>query len=102
MIFGLSSIIDPRYLLPVLPILAALLAIDFGAVDGEWLPHLSQISRVVLVPVCLVGLVLAVFGAAVYMELVSIATFAAKLRKPSGSAGEYQIVRFGSGAGPRL
>jgi len=31
-----------------------------------------------------------------------MATFAAKLRKPSGKRGEYQIVRFGSGAGPRL
>ena len=35
-------------------------------------------------------------------ELVSIATLAAKRRKPSGRRGEYQIVRFGSGAGPRL
>src|ERR1700751_2835770 len=34
--------------------------------------------------------------------LVSIATLAAKLRKLSGNSGEYQIVRFGSGAGPRL
>ncbi len=37
-----------------------------------------------------------------WIELVSIATLAAKLRNPSGSRGEYQIVRFGSGAGPRL
>src|SRR5947207_6198820 len=37
-----------------------------------------------------------------WIELVSIATFALKLRKPSGRLGEYQIVRFGSGAGPRL
>ena len=35
-------------------------------------------------------------------ELVSIATFAEKRRKPSGIRAEYQIVRFGSGAGPRL
>jgi hypothetical protein len=35
-------------------------------------------------------------------ELVSMATFAEKRLKPSGSRGEYQIVRFGSGAGPRL
>ena len=37
-----------------------------------------------------------------WIELVSIATFAAKLRNPSGNCGEYQMVRFGSGAGPRL
>ena len=37
-----------------------------------------------------------------WIELVSIATFAAKSRNPSGNWGEYQIVRFGSGAGPRL
>src|SRR5262249_18736048 len=36
------------------------------------------------------------------MELVSIATFVTKLRNPSGRRGENQIVRFGSGAGPRL
>jgi hypothetical protein len=35
-------------------------------------------------------------------ELVSMATFAAKRRNASGSCGEYQMVRFGSGAGPRL
>ena len=35
-------------------------------------------------------------------ELVSMATFAENRRKGSGSLGEYQIVRFGSGAGPRL
>src|SRR5215475_15709090 len=34
--------------------------------------------------------------------LVSIATLAANLRKLSGNFGEYQMVRFGSGAGPRL
>ena len=34
--------------------------------------------------------------------LVSMATFAANFRKFSGSRGEYQMVRFGSGAGPRL
>ena len=37
-----------------------------------------------------------------WIELVSIATIAAKLRNPSSSRGEYQIVRLGSGAGPRL
>ena len=37
-----------------------------------------------------------------WIELVSIATLAAKRRKASGSRGEYQMVRFGSGAGPRL
>ncbi len=35
-------------------------------------------------------------------ELVSIATLAAKRLKPSGSRAEYQMVRLGSGAGPRL
>ena len=35
-------------------------------------------------------------------ELVSIATLTAKRRNASGSRGVYQIVRFGSGAGPRL
>jgi len=35
-------------------------------------------------------------------ELVSIATLAANRRKAWGSLGDYQIVRFGSGAGPRL
>src|SRR3982751_1707257 len=35
-------------------------------------------------------------------ELVSIATFEEYRRKFSGKRGEYQIVRFGSGAGPRL
>src|ERR1700750_686768 len=34
--------------------------------------------------------------------LVSIATLAANLRKLSGKFGEYQMVRFGSGAGPKL
>ena len=34
--------------------------------------------------------------------LLSMATFAAYLRKLSGSRGEYQTVRFGSGPGPRL
>ncbi len=37
-----------------------------------------------------------------WSELVSIATFAANRRKPSGSRAEYQMVRLGSGAGPRL
>ena len=37
-----------------------------------------------------------------WSELVSIATFAANRRKPSGSRGEYQIVRFGSGRGPEV
>ena len=37
-----------------------------------------------------------------WIELVSIATFEAKRRNPSGSCGVYQMVRFGSGAGPRL
>ena len=31
-----------------------------------------------------------------------MATWAAKCRNPSGRRGEYQIVRFGSGAGPTL
>ena len=35
-------------------------------------------------------------------ELVSMATRAANRLNPSGSRGEYQIVRLGSGAGPRL
>src|SRR6185503_15537206 len=34
--------------------------------------------------------------------LVSMATFAENLRKLSGRRGEYQMVRLGSGAGPRL
>src|SRR5262249_62329625 len=37
-----------------------------------------------------------------WIELVSIATFEEKLRKAFGRRGEYQIVKFGSGAGPRL
>ena len=37
-----------------------------------------------------------------WIELVSMATLAAKCRKPSGRRGEYQIVRFGSGAGPEV
>src|SRR4051794_31935587 len=37
-----------------------------------------------------------------WIELVSIATLAEKRRNPSGSSGEYQMVRLGSGAGPRL
>jgi hypothetical protein len=37
-----------------------------------------------------------------WIELVSMATLAANCRNASGRRGEYQIVRFGSGAGPRL
>ena len=37
-----------------------------------------------------------------WSELVSIATLEANLRNPSGMRAEYQIVRLGSGAGPRL
>ena len=37
-----------------------------------------------------------------WIELVSIATFEAKRRNPSGSCGEYQMVRFGSGGGPKV
>jgi hypothetical protein len=37
-----------------------------------------------------------------WRALVSITTLAANLRNPSGRRGEYQIVRFGSGAEPRL
>ena len=37
-----------------------------------------------------------------WIELVSMATLAVKFRKPLERRGEYQIVRFGSGAGPRL
>ena len=37
-----------------------------------------------------------------WIALVSMATCAAKRLKPSGRRGEYQMVRFGSGAGPRL
>ena len=37
-----------------------------------------------------------------WSELVSMATLAANRRNPSGIRGEYQIVRLGSGAGPRL
>ena len=37
-----------------------------------------------------------------WSALVSIATLDANRRNPSGIRAEYQIVRFGSGAGPRL
>ena len=37
-----------------------------------------------------------------WIELVSIATLAEKRRNPCGSIGVYQMVRLGSGAGPRL
>jgi len=37
-----------------------------------------------------------------WIEQVSIATCAVKRRNASGSRGVYRIVRFGSGAGPRL
>jgi len=59
-VFALSDAIDPRYLLPVLPIVSVLLALGLAAVDGEGLPQVSRICRWLLLPVTLAGLALAV------------------------------------------
>ena len=59
-VFAFSDAIDPRYLLPVLPLFSVLLALGLEAVDGEGLPQVSRICRWLLPPVAAAGLILAV------------------------------------------
>jgi 4-amino-4-deoxy-L-arabinose transferase-like glycosyltransferase len=59
-VFAFSDAIDPRYLLPVLPMVSVLLALGLEAVDGDGLPQVSNICRWLLPPVAAAGLILAV------------------------------------------
>lgn len=59
-VFAFSDAIDPRYLLPVLPLFSALLALGLEAADGEGLPRVSRVCRWLLPPVAAAGLILAV------------------------------------------
>jgi len=58
-VFAFSDAIDPRYLLPVLPLFSVLLALGLEGADGEGLPQVSRICRWLLPPVAAAGLVLA-------------------------------------------
>lgn len=59
-VFAFSDAIDPRYLLPVLPLFSVLLALGLAAVDGDGLPEVSRICRWLLPPVAAAGLILAI------------------------------------------
>ncbi len=59
-VFAFSDAVDPRYLLPVMPAFAALLAAGIGALDGGAMPRVSALCRWLLLPVAAIGLILAV------------------------------------------
>lgn len=71
-IFAVGGFVAARYLLPILPVAAAFLAMAFAAVDGEDLAILSGLSRRLLIPATIVNLLLAVLAAAIVAQLVSV------------------------------
>ncbi len=68
-VFAFSDAIDPRYLLPVLPLFSVLLALGIEAVDGEGLPQVSRICRWLLPPVAAAGLILAVPESLILLQI---------------------------------
>src|SRR6185503_2905060 len=70
-IFSIGGWVEIRYALPVLPIVAALLAKAFEAVDGEHFPLLSRAARLVLSAVSVLGLLVLVGGAVMDVELAN-------------------------------
>ena len=71
LVFSFSDAVDPRYLLPVMPAFAALLAAGIGALDGNGLPRTTRIARWLLVPVAAAGLLLAVPEALILLQIGS-------------------------------
>ena len=59
-VFTFSDAVDPRYLLPVMPAFAALVAAGIGALGGATMPRVSRICRWLVIPSALGGLLLAV------------------------------------------
>jgi len=70
-VFAFSDAIDPRYLLPVMPAFAALLAAGMAALDGPALPRVSAACRWLLLPATAIGLILAVPEALILLQLGS-------------------------------
>ena len=71
LVFTFGDAVDPRYLLPVMPAFAALLATGIGALDGRGLPQTTRIARALLVPVAAAGLLLAVPEALILLQIGS-------------------------------
>jgi len=69
LVFAFSDAVDPRYLLPVMPAFAALVAAGIGALDGAAMPAVSRICRWLLIPTALVGLALAVPEAMIVLQI---------------------------------
>lgn len=70
-VFTFSDAIDPRYLLPVMPAFAALVAAGIGVLDGPGLPFTSRAARWLLLPMAAAGLLLAVPEAFVLLQVGS-------------------------------
>ena len=70
-VFAFSDAIDPRYLLPVMPAFAALLAAGMAALDGPGLPRVSAACRWLLLPAVAIGLILAVPEALILLQVGS-------------------------------
>jgi 4-amino-4-deoxy-L-arabinose transferase-like glycosyltransferase len=68
-VFAFSDAIDPRYLLPVLPMFSVLLALGLEAVDGGGLSQVSRICRWLLPPVAAAGLILAVPESLILLQI---------------------------------
>lgn len=85
LVFAFGDAIDPRYLLPVMPAFAALLAAALAALDGPGLPRVSAVCRWLILPAAALGLILAVpetlillqvgAGLAVIVMVLGIATW---------------------------
>lgn len=60
LVFTFSDAIDPRYLLPVMPAFAALVAAGIGALDRPGLARTARVSCWLLLPAAAIGLALAV------------------------------------------
>lgn len=67
-VFALSDAVDPRYLLPVLPMLAVLIALGIAALDGDGLPETARICRRLIPLAVLGGLALAALAAAIIVQ----------------------------------
>jgi hypothetical protein len=70
-VFTFSDAVDPRYLLPVMPAFAALVAAGIGVLDGPGLPFTSRAARWLLLPMAAAGLLLAVPEAFVLLQVGS-------------------------------
>ncbi len=68
-VFSFGDAVDPRYLLPAMPLFAALVAAGIGTLDGPGLSRTAAICRVALIPALAVGLILAAPEAAILLQM---------------------------------